>query len=163
MVRAEQRRAGRRRRHRSGATLAQVRARFESIPEREVPAHAAAHVQPLTRKVSRQPTRLVYPLAVVAFRFPGIDSPDFLASFVLQGILDSERGAVRGLVDTDEALDGGWVSMPYVPEGQLGFATAALAPNGDPAKSAQRLETHLGARTRSTASRASCSRRRNAS
>lgn len=125
--------------------LEQVRARFESIPKRAVPAHAVAHPKPLKRTVLSQPTRLVYPLAIVAFRLPGINSPDFLPSFVLQGILDSERGPVRALVDTNEALDAGWVSMPYVPEAQLGFATAALGPSGDPAKSAQRLEGILTA------------------
>ena len=125
--------------------LAQIRTRFESIPTRTIPAHALAHPQTLKRTVLHQPTRLVYPLAVVAFRLPGINSPDFLPSFVLQGILDSERGALRGMVDTNEALDSGWVSMPYVPEAQLGFATAALGPGGDPATGAKRLEAILGA------------------
>jgi zinc protease len=121
--------------------LAQVRARFESIPMRPVAQHAAAHLKPLKRTVLKRPTSLVYPLAAVAFRMPGITSPDFLPSFVLQGILGAERGPLRGLVDTGEALDGEWVSLPYVPEGQIGIATAALAPGTDPSKSAQRLES----------------------
>ncbi|GAC1583833.1 MAG: pitrilysin family protein [Candidatus Elarobacter sp.] len=124
-------------------TLAQIRARFETIPARHVPAHTAAKLKPLERAVIKQPTRLVYPLAIVAFRMPGITSPDFLASFVLQGILDSERGPVRALVDTNEALEAGWVSMPYVPEGQLGLASAALGPGSNPATAASRLQQIL--------------------
>ncbi|GAC1591133.1 MAG: pitrilysin family protein [Candidatus Velthaea sp.] len=129
-------------------TLEQVRARFESIPKRAVPVHAAAHFVPLKRTVVERPTTLVYPLALVAVRMPGIESPDFLPSFVLQGILGSQRGSLRGLVDSGEALDGSWDSFPYVPETQLGFATAALRPGADPAKAATRLENILSGYSR---------------
>ncbi len=123
--------------------LAQVRTRFEGVPRRAVPAHAAARLRPLARTVLRRPTRLVYPLAVVGFRLPGVDSPDFLPSFVLQGILDSPRGNVHALADAGEALDAQWVSLPYVPEAQLGLATAALGADADPHRAAQKLEAIL--------------------
>src|SRR3984957_13861901 len=96
------------------ATLAVVRSRFETIPEKAVPAHQAAHFQVLKRTVIRRTTTLAYPLAAIGFRLPGLDSPDFLASFVLQGILGSDRGALHQLGDEGLALDGEWSSMPYV-------------------------------------------------
>ena len=123
------------------ALLAQIKSRFESIPPRAVPAHASAPLAPLRRTVLQRPTTLVYPLASVGFRMPGIRSPDFVASYLLQQVLQSPRGALRGLVDSGEALDGEWISMPYVPEAQLAFATAALGPGGDPAAMARRLES----------------------
>jgi zinc protease len=126
------------------AAIAQIRARFESIPARPVPAHAAARLAPLERTVVKQPTTLVYPLALVGFRLPGIESPDFLPSFVLQGVLNAQRGALHALADRGEALDGEWFSLPYVPEAQLGFATAALAPGDDPVAMTKRLEAILG-------------------
>src|SRR5580658_5477759 len=43
------------------ATLADVRSRFESIPEKAVPAHQAAHFQTLKRTVMRRTTTLAYP------------------------------------------------------------------------------------------------------
>ena len=125
--------------------LEHIRTRFDNIPKRAVPAHAVAHLEPLNAVQLDQPTTLVYPLALVALRLPGLNSPDFLASFVLQGILNSERGPLRALVDSGEALDSSWVSMPYVPEAQVGFATAALSPGSDPRKSAARLEGILTA------------------
>lgn len=125
------------------ATLAAVRARFESIPEKPVPAHQAAHFQPLNRVIMRRATTLAYPLAAVGFRLPGIDSPDFLPSFVLQGILGADRGALHQLGDQGLALDGEWTSMPYVTEAQLGFAIAALAPGSDPDAMVRRLEDIL--------------------
>ena len=121
--------------------LEQIRARFSDIPRKALPAHPSAALRPLARTVLRRPTTLVYPLAAVGYRLPGVKSPDFIASFVLQEVLGSSRGPFRGLVDSGAALDAEWISMPYVPEGQLAYATAALGPSGNPAAMAKRLET----------------------
>jgi zinc protease len=121
-------------------TLAAVRSHFESIPQKPVPAHQSAHFQPLKRTVLRRATTLAYPLAAVGFRFPGLDDPDFLASFVLQGVLGADRGALHELGDAGLALEGEWTSMPYVKEAQLGFAIAALAPGNDPDAMVKKLE-----------------------
>jgi zinc protease len=120
-------------------TLEQIRARFDSIPARAISPHAVAHLEPLKATVLRRSSTLTYPLAIVGFRMPGLTSPDFLASYVLQGILNSERGPLRALVDSGEALDGEWVSLPYVPEAQLAFASAALPPGADPSAMVKRL------------------------
>jgi zinc protease len=121
-------------------TLAAVRARFEGIPAKTIPAHEAARFEPLKRTVLRRDTTLAYPLAAVGFRMPGLDSPDFLASFVLQGVLGADGSALSELGDEGLALDGEWQSLAYFPEGQLGFAVAALSPGSDPDAMAKRLE-----------------------
>ncbi len=124
-------------------TLAMVRARFDAIPKKDVPAHAAAHFAPVRRTMFRRPSSLVYPLAVVGYRMPGVGDADFLPSYLLQLVLDSSRGPLHNLVDSGEALDGSWLSEPYVPGAQLGFATAALRPGADPVAMTQRLEQIL--------------------
>ncbi len=123
------------------ATLASVRAHFEGIPEKKIPAHQSAQFQPLKRTVIRRPTTLAYPLAAIGFRMPGLQDPDFLASFVLQGVLGADRGALHELGDDGLALDGEWTTMPYVKEAQLGFAVAALAPGSDPDAMVKKLES----------------------
>lgn len=127
----------------SAAVLAQVRHYFEDIPRREIPPHPAVHFQPLVRKTIVGPTTLTYALAAVAFRFPGVNSPDFLPAYVLQQVLEAQRGPLQPLVDSGEALDAEWNAEPYFPEGQLAIATAALEPSGDPVRMAQRLESIL--------------------
>ncbi len=122
------------------AVLAQVRARFESIPKRPAASHAPARLAALHRTNITRPTTLVYPLAAVGFRLPGIESPDFLAAFVLQQMLGSERGPFRALVDSGASIDAEWTPLPYLPVGQLAFATAALPQGGDPSAMAKRLE-----------------------
>jgi zinc protease len=121
-------------------TIAAVRARFDSIPRREIATHAAEHFEPIRRTMFRRPSSLVYPLAVVGYRMPGLGDDDFLASYLLQLVLDSPRGPLHTLVDTGEALDGGWTTLPYIPGAQLGFATAALRPGADPTEMTTRLE-----------------------
>ena len=122
-------------------TLGAVRARFESIPEKAIPEHAAAHMEPIRRTVLRRSTTLAYPLAALGFRMPGIESPDFLASYVLQGILGSPRGELHALADSGQALDGDWQAQNYFPEGQLSFAVAALAPGDNPDAMVRKLES----------------------
>jgi zinc protease len=128
--------------------LARVRARFEGIPKKPIPAHPRAQFAPLKRTVIRRQSTLVYPLAAVGFRMPGINSPDFVTSYVLQGILDAQRGPLRALAANGEALDGEWVAMPYVPEGQLCFAIAALNPGSNPDQMVSRLQSILSAYAR---------------
>ena len=103
------------------AVLAQVRSYFDGVPKRPIGAHPVAHFEPIKRRTIRRPTSLTYPLAAVAFRFPGVDSPDFLASYMLQQVLSSERGTLRSLVDSGEALDAEWVSYPYFPGGSTRY------------------------------------------
>jgi zinc protease len=124
-------------------TLAAVRARFEDIPPKTIPAHQPASFAPLARTVIRRGTTLVYPLAAIGFRLPGVDSPDFLPAFVLQGVLDADGGALHALADDGLALDGEWQYMPYTEDEQLGFAIAALSPGSDPDAMVRRLEAIL--------------------
>ncbi len=123
------------------AVLSQVRSYFEAIPKKAIPSHPVVRFAPLEKKIIRRPTSLTYPLAVLAFRFPGVDSPDFLPSYLLQEVLGAARGPLQSLVDSGEALDAEWESLPYFPEGQLGLATAALEPSANPYEMTKRLET----------------------
>ncbi len=125
------------------AVLAQVRSYFDAVPRRAIGTHPVVHFAPIQRHMIRRNTTLTYPMAAIAFRFPGVDSPDFLASYMLQQVLSSERGALRSLVDSGAALDSQWVSYPYFPEGQLGVAVAALGPNANPSSMTTRLESIL--------------------
>ncbi|MBV9102235.1 MAG: insulinase family protein, partial [Candidatus Eremiobacteraeota bacterium] len=122
------------------AVLSKVRSYFEAIPRRRTPPHPLAKPRQLEQKVVERATTLTYPLAAVALRFPGVKDSDFLASFLLQQVLESPRSALQSLVTSGAALDAEWISMPYVPEGQLGIATAALPPGQNPLEMTRRLE-----------------------
>ncbi len=97
-----------------GGTLAQVRSYFDGF-RAAVPAHAAVHFAPLQR--TRLPAHHDADVSArgARFPFPGLNSPDFLACYVLQQVLSSSRSALANLVDTGAALDAEWVSRPYIP------------------------------------------------
>ncbi len=122
------------------ATIASVRSYFGPLARKPIPAHAHVPFAPLHRTQIIRKSSLVYPLAAVGFRMPGVSSPDFLASFLLQQTLDATRGPLHELANSGQALDGEWVSFPYFNEGQLGFATAALPQGGDPLAMTRKIE-----------------------
>ena len=126
------------------ATLAEVKTRFAAIPRKNVPEHPKAVFEKAHRIELRRATSLTYPLAAVGYRLPGVRDPDFISSFVLQAVINSERGELRALAANGEAIFSGFQSTPLLPDAQLGFAVAALGPGGDPDRAVQRLESILG-------------------
>ena len=87
-------------------------------------------MKPLKPALIKIDTDLPYGLAVVAFRLPGYDSPDYAAGQVLADVLDSQRGNLYTLVTEGKALftgfDGG-----SLPKASFGYATAAYPAEGD--------------------------------
>jgi zinc protease len=110
-------------------TLSMVRTLFEDIPSRPLPSRRSIDLQPLKSGRIEQETDLSYGLAIVAYRLPGYDSPDFAAVQVLADVLDSERGDLYALVPKGEALEAGFTTN-FLPKAGLGYAFAAF-PHGE--------------------------------
>ena len=75
---------------------------------------------------------LAYPLAAIGFRFPGLGESRFSRVVRVAGHSRGRPRPAARLADEGKALDGQWLSMPYFPEGQLGFAVAALSSRRQP-------------------------------
>jgi zinc protease len=110
-------------------TLEMVKKLFEPIPRRPVPRRPEIRLGPLAPAAIELDTDLPYGLAVVTYRLPGYDSPDFAAGQVLADALDSQRGNLYALVPAGKALftsfDG-----DSLPKASYGAASAAF-PVGD--------------------------------
>ena len=74
-------------------------------------------------------TDLPYGLAVVAYRLPGYENPDFAAGQVLADVLSSQRGDLYALVPKGKVLSADFDDIP-LPRAAAGYATAAF-PKGD--------------------------------
>jgi zinc protease len=111
-------------------TLAKVRQLFEPIPSRPVPARAEIKLRPIKPAALRLETDLPYGVAIVAYRLPGIDSPDFIAGQILADVLDSKRGKLYDLVIEGKALSTGFDS-DALPRAASGYASAAFPQGGD--------------------------------
>lgn len=113
----------------SGEALEKVKRLFGHIPRRPTPPRPQVRLQPLRPDNILLDTDLSYGLAVVAYRLPGSDSPDYAAAQILSDILDSQRAALHDLVPQGKALSAEF-DVTILPQAGLGYATAAF-PKGD--------------------------------
>jgi zinc protease len=111
-------------------TLPEIQTLFGDIPEKEIPPRPEIQLHGVSRQLLRLDTDLPYGLAVVAFRVPGSDSPDFAALTVLSDVLSSQRGTLYGLVPAGKALEAGF-SLNLLPQAGIGLAMAAFPHGGD--------------------------------
>ncbi len=110
--------------------LARVEARFGAIPAHALPARPTIRLQPVKPETLHLPTDLPYGLAVISFRMPGLDSPDYAAAQVLGDVLSSQRGSLYGLVPKGKALYAGF-SLNGLPGAGIGSALAAFPRGAD--------------------------------
>lgn len=113
------------------ATLAQVKALYESIPSRSLPTRPEIQLQPVKAEKFTLPTDYPYTLAIVSYRMPGTDSNDFAAVHVLADVLGSQRGDIYALVPQGKALDAGFELAEEYRQASVGFAYAVLPTNAD--------------------------------
>jgi zinc protease len=111
-------------------TLALVKRTFESIPSRPTPARPVFTLPPQKPATIQLDSDLPYGLAMVTYRLPGYDSPDFAAGSVLADVLDSKRGDLYALVPLGKALFAGFDGSA-LPKTAIGYATAGFPHGGN--------------------------------
>ena len=114
------------------AALREAEAVFGPIPTRPVPAHAPFTLGPLTPQTLEVPTNLSVGLVTLAYRMPGLRSPDFAAADILGDVIGSTRSELQGLVPAGKALSAQFSYQPKAEVGQ-GLVLAAFPAGGDPA------------------------------
>ncbi len=108
-----------------------VKQLFGSIPARPVPPRARIALAPLKATAITSDSDLPVPVAVVGYRMPASDSPDYAAALVLGGVLSSQRANLYALVPQGQAFQTFFFTdgQPGVGEG---IAIAVLKPGIDP-------------------------------
>jgi zinc protease len=107
------------------SVLAQVKRLFGPIPYKDLPPRPAVRLEPVKPETIRMKSDLPYGMAILAFRMPGCDSPDYAASQVLADVLDSRRGKLYELAAEGKALEAGF-QINTLPKSGLGFAVASF-------------------------------------
>ncbi|GFE62641.1 pitrilysin family protein [Geobacter sp. AOG2] len=110
-------------------TLATVKRLFGGIPRKKLPAHAPIALSPLKPAEIQLDSDLSYGLALVAYRFPGLESPDYAAGMVLSDVLSSQRANLYALVPEGKALSTSFDSYA-LPKMGYAFALSAF-PQGE--------------------------------
>ncbi len=109
-------------------TLAEVKTLFDDIPSKKIPARPPVKLSPVSSETLNLNTDQPYGWAVLSYRAPGSDSPDFAAMTVLGDVLSSQRGSLYALVPEGKALDAGFAYSP-LPQAGVAYA-AAIFPQG---------------------------------
>jgi zinc protease len=107
------------------ATLAQVKTLFGAIPRKTLPARRPVDLQPLKATSFSVDTDRPEGTQMIAFRVPGLDSPDMPALEVLADVLSSRRFDLYGLVPQGKAV-GADFSLDPLPHAGLAYATVSF-------------------------------------
>lgn len=110
--------------------MEEVKRLFEPISTRSLPSRPAVKLGSLKANNIKLDTDLPYGLAVVVYRLPGYDSPDYAAGQVLADALGSQRADLYGLVPAGKALDAGFQG-DSLPVATVGYALAAFPQGAD--------------------------------
>jgi zinc protease len=111
--------------------LDEVKTLFEPIPSRTLPQRADINLEPVKPDTLNLTTDLPYGLAIISFRMPGNDSPDYAASQILSDVLSNQRGNLYSkLVPEGKALYAGF-QYANLPQSGLGFALAVFPKDAD--------------------------------
>lgn len=105
--------------------LPEIDSLFGDIPKKTIPKRPEVKLGAISTETLKLNTDLPYGLAVISYRVPGSDSPDYAALNILSDVLSSQRGALYGMVPAGKALYAGF-SLDLMPRGGLAYAMAAF-------------------------------------
>jgi zinc protease len=115
------------------AALKQAKRLFGGIPRKTLPPRPEMKLQPVSAETLHFDTDQPYGTAMIAFRMPGYDSPDYAAAQVLADVLSSQRDDLYGLVVQGKALSAGFSLNAFAPAG-IGYAVVMYPRGADSAK-----------------------------
>ncbi|MFY9883155.1 MAG: pitrilysin family protein [Candidatus Cybelea sp.] len=119
------------------ATVARVKQLFGDVPAAKLPPRAPVRLAPLRTATYHDSSDLPFTFALLGYRFPGYDSPDFAAGKILGDVLSSQRSAFGGLAFTNKGvLASQFFAQPFP---RVSMALAAVAvPVSTPPEAADR-------------------------
>ena len=123
------------------ATLARVKDLYGKIERRPVGARPMVSLSPVKHESFTLDSNLPYTLAIVSYRLPGTDSPDFAVARVMADVLASQRGNIFALVPAGKALEAQFELAETYPKASVGFAYAVLPAGTDPSAVVTSLTT----------------------
>lgn len=124
------------------STLAKVKQLFGRIPTKRLPSRPSFVPKPVHPAVLTLPTDDPNTTQILAFRTPGLDSPDFPALEVLADVLDNHRFALYDLVPQGKAIATEFALQP-LPKAGLAYAIVSMPASADTTAMAQTIRSIL--------------------
>ncbi|HTS20159.1 MAG TPA: pitrilysin family protein [Verrucomicrobiae bacterium] len=111
-------------------TLTAVHRLFGNIPAKTLPRRPTIELESVKPEGLHLTSDLAYGLAVITFRAPGFDSPDYAAAQVLGDVLASHRANLYALVPAGKALATDF-SLDALPKAGLAYGIGMFPKGGD--------------------------------
>jgi zinc protease len=124
------------------ATLAEIRSLFGSIRAKKLPPRPKITLEPVQPVTFAAPTDEPEGTLLIAFRTPGLDSPDFPALEVLSDVLSNHRSELYSLVPKGEAINASFTLNP-LPNAGLAYAYVQFPAGPDPKTLATEVKSIL--------------------
>ena len=112
------------------AVLAKVKSDFGGMPAKSLPQRPTVRLQPLVSTHNTLSTDRPSATELLAFRLPGMDSPDYPAVELLSDILSSQRFDLYGLVAQGKAISAQF-SFDPLPRAGMGYAAVSFDADGN--------------------------------
>ena len=113
--------------------LGQVKELYSGIPRKQLPGRPEIKLQPVKSESFTLDSNLPDLQTFIAYRMPGTDSEDFVATKILANVLASERGNLYEMVPQGKAILTGFDLAETYRMGSVAFASAVLPAGEDPA------------------------------
>ncbi len=111
--------------------MAEVKKLFGDIPAKKLPERPAINLGEVKPDTLNLKTDLPYGFAIITYRMPGTDNPDYAAAEILSDVLSNQRGELYSkLVPTGKALYAGF-QYNSLPKAGIGFGLAVFPKGGD--------------------------------
>jgi zinc protease len=127
-----------------GRAMDLARAAFSALPRVEVPPHPSAVFATTAAKTITTLSNLPVGLVGIAYRMPGLASPELATAAILTEVLASDRAPLYGLSVSGQALATGFEFSPKTDVG-IGLAYGAFPAGQDPAPLIANLRRVLAA------------------
>jgi zinc protease len=125
------------------ATLAKIKDLFGGVPSHPLPARPQIQLAPFQSQSFSIDSNLPYVLGVIAYRFPGTDSPDYAAAQILSDVMASQRADLYGMVPAGKALGTQFGMAESYRNASVGFGLVALPASADPASAIDEMRQIL--------------------
>jgi zinc protease len=126
------------------AAFTEIKKQFGGLRRARLPEIPAIRLQPVKPDLLKLTTDAANGEAVIAFRFPGTDDPDFAAADILADVLGSKRGRLYALVPAGKALDIGF-SYNAMDKAGVGYLEAQFPKGGDGAALIEEMKKAIAA------------------
>ncbi len=125
-------------------TLARTKELFGGTPSHDIPARTPVVLKAVHSETFTLKSDLPSTIGVLAFRFPGTDSPDYAATRVLIDVLSSERSNLHRMESSGKTLNVDFDFAETFPKASIGYGLVELASGANATRAIRNMQRILG-------------------